>query len=781
VRERTSRKSRDLTHTHGLRAQETARDGRSEGDFMHHVWTRLLGCAVATAVSVAPLRAQTFSDPLQLIGRYPIDGALADVNGDGLADLVTVSNSPISGQNSVLQWLPNTGAGVFGASTGFAVGNDAIDLEIGDLNGDSRPDAVVVDSAQDLVYVFLGSAGGSFAPNGTHSTHGAPGSGVTPVSITLARIDGDAHLDIVTTNNSKDVSILFGDGAGSFTAATTFSTLSTGASAYASAASDLDGDGDLDLIAPLSAPNNQLSIWLNNGAGSFVFGAYVSTAIDASSPRVADFDLDGHADIAVAMPYANAVHVYRGDGTGTGYSAPVVFAEIGAPNRLELGDFNGDGKTDFASLNLNSSYSVFLGTGSASISTGVFGRYATNPYGVALSVGKLDGDATPDIATVSQGVSGAGAVVAHLGAGAGNFASARSYPTVGAGASAAIGEFNGDGKRDLVISHFNIGASGSPELSLLLQRSGGVFGNAISIPIPATSGCAVVGDIDLDGKDDIVAAATGSFFAPGASVLVLRGVGNGTFLAPVAFPILGAMPRNVALADLNNDGRLDAITANLVTSDISVLLGTTSGWGFQAPTTYNVTTSSFSPYMVAAGDLNSDQLADLVIGHNDSTISHLTVLLNTGGGVFNPAAATAAPVGGFLPIWATIGDVTGDFLPDLVSANSFAPGADLGIAAGNGLGGFSAPTTIATHPQPFAIALADFNADGFSDVVSSHVVQTNHIVVLRGGAGGALSSPELYASGERPQSLAVGDVNADGAPDVITVNYDSGNVTVRLN
>jgi hypothetical protein len=185
--------------------------------------------------------------------------------------------------------------------------------------------------------------------------------------------------------------------------------------------------------------------------------------------------------------------------------------------------------------------------------------------------------------------------------------------------------------------------------------------------------------------------------------------------------------------------------------------------------------------MVAAGQLNTDSLPDLVVAHNDSTIGHLTVLLGTGGGAFNPSAATAVPIGGFLPIWAAVGDLTGDTKPDLASANSYSPGSDVGIAPGNGLGGFGAPTTLNVKPQPFAVALADFNGDGQKDIVTSHVVQTNDVAVMLSTGGGTFAAPQIYASGDRPQSLAVGDVNADGVVDLITVNYDSGNVTVHLN
>jgi hypothetical protein len=184
--------------------------------------------------------------------------------------------------------------------------------------------------------------------------------------------------------------------------------------------------------------------------------------------------------------------------------------------------------------------------------------------------------------------------------------------------------------------------------------------------------------------------------------------------------------------------------------------------------------------MVVAGQLNADQLPDLVVAHNESSSGHLTVLLGIGSGAFNPAAATAVPIGGFLPIWAAVGDLTGDSKPDLASANSYSPGNDVGIAPGNGLGGFGAPATLGVHPQPFAIGLADFNSDGQNDIVTSHVVQTNHVAVMLSTGGGTFAAPQLYASGDRPQSLAVGDVNADGVPDLITVNYDSGNVAVHL-
>lgn len=742
--------------------------------------TRCFLLAGAIVIGATAARSQTFPGVLLPGPRYPSDGALADVTGDGFDDLITISNPPIAGQNGTLRLFPGTGAGAFATSTAFAVGEEPLAVATGDLNADGVPDAVVVNAWPNSdLYVFVGNGSGSFTSLGTFSTLGAaPGSGTTPVAVVLVDVDGDSILDAVTTNvGSQDLSILIGNGSGGFAAPSIVAVGSvTGAAPTVIATGDLDGDGDADLALGLANPNHQVSTWLGNGAGSFAFGAYITTAIDAVSLAIADFDLDANADVVAALPNVPAAHVYRGTGTGTGFSSPVVFAEPGVPQRVAVTDLDGDGKPDLLSLNQDTSFSIFRGTGTAVISNGLFSRYATDTYAVALAIGDLNGDGKPDLTAVCNSLYGVGSFTTYQNAGALAFPNARSYRVGVSPTSVAIADFNNDGKPDLVTSD-----SFSGGLSLLLQRSQGIFGSTTSIALPVSSGCVAAADVDLDGNQDLVVASTGIFSAPGSTILVLRGVGNGTFLAPVSFSVGGFMPRNVTLADLNADGRIDAITANLVTNDVSVLLGTSPTWGFAAPAVYQVTSSAFSPYSVAAGDLNSDGVADLVVAHNDSTITHQTVLFGTGGGAFNAAAALAVPVGGSLPIWAAIGDLTGDGFMDIASANFSSPGANAGLAAGNGAGGFAAPVTFVVEPQSFMIAIADFNTDGIQDFVTADTFWTNHLAVKLGLGGGAFGRAEIYGSGDRTQTLGVADLNLDGKPDMVGVNYDSNNIAVHIN
>jgi hypothetical protein len=737
-----------------------------------------LSSLASAALSLAP-SAQIYPGALQPAHRFPVDLALGDVNGDGFDDFASLGDPPFAGQPGALHLFLGDGAGGKLPGAAYPVGTDNQALALADLDGDGFDDVVVASSAPvSQLFVFRGAASGALSALGPYSTAGAaPGSGQVPVALALVDVDADGTLDAVTANvGSADVSWLRGLGGGVLAAAqTTAVGAVTGAAPTDLAAADLDGDGLLDLALPLANPNHQVSLWLGSGTGSFAHSGYLSGALDITDIAAADLDGDGDPELCLASPYTFALEVYPDSGAGLGYGAPVSLAEPGAPWKLAVLDLDLDGHRDLVALNFDSSLTVFRGNGTAAVANGAFGRFATASEPVALTSGSLDGTARPDLAVAVRDTGGVGSLLSYLGAGTTLFPNARSYAVGQGPSSVAAGDFDSDGELDLVTSNWFSG-----DLSVLIHRGQGIFNASYSVPGNGLElGSVAVADIDFDGHLDLVAAETGSFAGFGTDVLLWLGLGNGTFQAPQSFAVGGAMPRNVTLADLDGDGLLDAVTANVATNDLSVLLGSASPAGFQAPTTWVVTSSAFSPYMVAVEDLDLDGIPDLVVAHNDSTIAHQTVIRGLGGGVFDTTNATAVPVGGFLPIWAALGDLTGDGVLDLASANSFAPGADVGVVPGNGSGGFLAPTTYVSKSQPFQIGLADFDGDGWLDWVTANTTPYDRLTLrLSNGAGGFVA-PEVYGSGRRPQSLGLFDVNADGATDLVGVDFDSNSITVH--
>ena len=284
---------------------------------------------------------------------------------------------------------------------------------------------------------------------------------------------------------------------------------------------------------------------------------------------------------------------------------------------------------------------------------------------------------------------------------------------------------------------------------------------------------AAVGDVNGDGRPDIVSANFNSNTAG-----VLLGQAGGGFAAVITYATgPSSTPTNVALGDVNGDGRTDIVTANEASQSVGVLLG--QAGGFAAVNTYATGVASF-PRGVALADLNGDGRADIVA--TDAQNNNAAVLLGQAGGF---AAVSPYPSGGGgSPRDVAVGDVNGDGRPDIVTANVTA--ASMGVLLGQGSGGFGAVSTYATGPasRPTSVALGDVNGDGRLDIVTVllNVSAPDNVGVLLGLAGGGFAPVNLTPIGTdtSPLGVALGDVNGDGRLDIVTANFGKDNVGVLL-
>ncbi|HKA89856.1 MAG TPA: FG-GAP-like repeat-containing protein [Haliangiales bacterium] len=337
---------------------------------------------------------------------------------------------------------------------------------------------------------------------------------------------------------------------------------------YALFYGDLDGDGHVDLAAA-NEQDNSITVLINHGNGTFRnvvpnFG----TGAYPTGGTVADFNRDGIPDIVTANYHGNSVSVLVGKGDGT-FQAAREYPTIagGATSNLAVGDLNGDGFPDVI---------------------------ATNPDKASVSqfMGRADGTLDPAI-DVPVGIHGG------------------SSPF-----SAAIGDFNGDGKNDLAIADLT-----SRTIIVRLGNGDGTFRPEVPYPEGGTPAFIVIAhDMNLDGKLDLVVANRGS-----DDVSVLLGRGDGTFLDAIVSPTgVGTGPYSVAVADFNRDGVPDVATANFMSSNASVLLGVGDG-SFDPPIDAGKM-GQFS-YGVVAGDFNGDGKPDLAT--SNAVSNDVTVKLNT--------------------------------------------------------------------------------------------------------------------------------------------------------
>jgi hypothetical protein len=318
----------------------------------------------------------------------------------------------------------------------------------------------------------------------------------------------------------------------------------------------------------------------------------------------------------------------------------------------------------------------------------------------AVVTGDFNGDGKLDIATISTDGVGHSFVNVMLAVqptkhGGGNFAPPVDYPVGPDARSLAVGDFNGDGKLDIVTSSDSPG--GGPSISVLLNNGDGTFRPGLYYGAgtgPAFS--VAVGDFNGDGKLDVVTAngATGGL----GVVSVMLGDGHGGFGTPKNYAVGSAQA--VAVGDFNGDGKLDVVVASGLSDKVSVLLGNGDGTFTPVP---GYASGPAGPVSMAVADLNGDGKLDIVMGTSFSNT--VTVLLGNGDGTFGPAR-NVGPGSSSV----AVADFNHDGKLDLVSVDSTSTYVELG----NGDGTFQ--TALNIGPGGNAVALGDFNGDGFTDL-----------------------------------------------------------------
>jgi hypothetical protein len=342
-------------------------------------------------------------------GNGPAAVATTSLRNNGIYDLIVAN----SADNDV-SILLGDGEGLFSTQTTFATGTDPVSVVTGQFNAntDDFPDLAVANKSANTVSILLGNGDGTFQPKIDIPT------GTAPVSVITANfhdLTNSGGVDLAVANQgSNSISIFEGNGNGTFMAPTTIQ-LPTGFKPASIAATELTADGHTDLVVA-DEGNNTVSVFLGNGDGTFQTRTDYPTGNDPIFVTFGDFTSNGALDIAVADNGApgngnngNAVTVYmnqlnsQNTPTGTFVAGTTRdFAAGGGPTSIAVADYNVDGLADLAvSDEADNAVSILLNLGSGTFAPNVEVPVGTAPLSIATA--DFNADGRPDVATANSG------------------------------------------------------------------------------------------------------------------------------------------------------------------------------------------------------------------------------------------------------------------------------------------------------------------------------------------------------------------------------------------
>jgi 6-phosphogluconolactonase (cycloisomerase 2 family) len=712
----------------------------------------------------------------------------ADLDGDGKPDILVTSFS--SNYVSIYRNTSSNNNITFADKIDFATELGPEDVSVGDIDGDGRPDMVVVNGNSHTVSIFRNTSTSpgiiSFAPyvNFLPSTH--------PFRVSIADMDNDGKPDLVIANagaSSNSISILRNlstIGAISFAIKVDYP---AGTRPYGQAVGDLDGDGKPDVVV-INNGSSTLSIFKNvstNGIISLSLKIDLPTGTFPQDISIADLDGDGKPDIAVTNNINNtsSVSVYKNvSSNGTlSFLQSVNYASTNARG-IASADFDGDGKPDIATANYNS-VSIFrfkIPAPSITSFTPVKGNTGT----VVTIKGTNFLDAT--LVTfggmaVSYTVDSINQITAIVGTVIPGIVSIT--VTTPAGTTSTAGFYTG-----VTITSFSPVAGHIGSLVTItgtnfsnIPSENIVFFGAVKAEVSSATTSTLIVKIPAGATFENISVTTNNLTAYSSQPFVTTFSGDTTGFKSNSFSskidYTTAYPQDVSLGDLDGDGKPDLVAVNFVSNTISIFKNKSTTGNLLFDNNVNYSTGP-APLVILVKDLDNDGKPDIVVTNEQSnTISVFKNTSSNGSLSFSNKIDFAT---GISPERIAASDINGDGKIDLAVLNfgSATVSIFINTSTSNSLSFAPKLDFYGVQSLPKSLGINDFDGDGKPDLAVTDI--QGKVIVLRNTSTSevvSFASSVEFISGTI--SISIGDLDGDGKADIVDVNRGNNSVSVLRN
>lgn len=699
-----------------------------------------------------------------LLGAVSNGIAVADLNEDGRSDVIVASEHG-------LRVLLNDGAGGFGAVTTYNAGDNLDGVVAADLNGDRHVDLMVSRGfGGSGVYQMLNDGQGNLQ---RRNVTGDAAAVAVPIEAT-----GDGLLDVAVAADDGSVTLYAGQPGGDFQP--TGPAYHIGLTAGALVVADFDGDGKSDL-AVMDGNAARITVLRGRGSQGFAGPRFYPTRGNPLFVTAGDFDKDGRPDVAVVqLDYPDSsVVVLHNDGQGGlvfDGRYPVAAVE---PVAIVQGDFDGDGKLDFAVVNgLDASVFGFLNDGSGGFNPLPVATL-TGVSALAATAGTFSGgDGRSQVALLAKSQTQNVYAMFVLGMVQGTLQNVFSDVVVDPQSLAPL-DFDGDGRADLLLGS-STGRAGAWVQSA--STPGIAFSAAPSYTAPL-SGSAL-----RSASSWTVGGQPGAFFGAGNSVVAVSGFSVGNGITATGSAPAGLRADVVAAADLDGDGLPDAVVADSREGQGFAVLRGLGGVALAGAQAFPLGGAATS---MATADFNGDGLPDVVLANN---FGGVTVVLNTTPSANSRLAGLAASVGSLNPVFTSGTTSYALQVPNAATQITLTP-----VAAGPGAtitvngqavssGSPSAPLTLAVGDNlvPVVVESQDMSARTTYIVAITRAASTQwsgqsgtgsgpvQATVVNGGPSCSFDTGQFTPAASAPVAPPAGWTFPHGLFDFRTVGCDAG-------